>query len=112
MHICVLTGTVTLVTAFMFVVPDPVDGQITRRLRQAATNAAEKEAAAQVERLVRNAIRCAVDDTSAWRKSTNCSTPCSSAIRRSHMCGRRRGSTGSLRALPLTSSWRLADIWE
>lgn len=42
--------------------PEPVDGQIMRRLRNAAANAAEREVTRQVQNRVTNAVRCAFDD--------------------------------------------------
>lgn len=56
-----LVGTVALACAAALALPPPADAQFNR-LKDAAKRAAEGEAASQVERLVREAIRCAVDD--------------------------------------------------
>lgn len=44
------------------VLPQPADGQIFRRLRDATTNAAEREVTRQVETRVTNIVQCAFDD--------------------------------------------------
>ena len=51
-----------LVAAGSLTLSAPAEAQILDRLKRAARNAAEQEAAAQVQRLIRNAIRCAIDD--------------------------------------------------
>lgn len=43
--------------------PAHLEGQLLRRLRNAAQTAAEQETAAAVDRLVRDAVRCVVGDT-------------------------------------------------
>lgn len=44
------------------ILPQPADGQILRRIRDAATNAAEREVTRQVETRVTNIVQCAFDD--------------------------------------------------
>jgi outer membrane protein OmpA-like peptidoglycan-associated protein len=58
-----------IVTASSLSVPRPADAQILDRLKKAAQNAVEDEAQAQVERLIRNAIRCAVDDPICYEEA-------------------------------------------
>jgi OmpA-OmpF porin, OOP family len=48
-------------------VPQPVDAQIGRRLRNAASRAAEREVTREIEVRVANAVRCAFDDLSCIR---------------------------------------------
>jgi len=48
----------------------PVDAQLLKRLKDAATGAAEGEMAAQVDRLVRDAIRCLIDDPVCYEEAT------------------------------------------
>jgi len=47
----------------------PLDGQLLKRLKDAATGAAEGEMAAQVDRLVRDAIRCVIDDPVCYEEA-------------------------------------------
>jgi outer membrane protein OmpA-like peptidoglycan-associated protein len=56
-----MAGLVLLGAGITRVLPAPADAQLRRR-RDAARRAAEGEAEAITERLIRNAIRCAVDD--------------------------------------------------
>jgi OmpA-OmpF porin, OOP family len=49
--------------------PEPADGQILRRLRDAASNAAEREVTRQVETRVTNMVRCAFDDLSCIQRA-------------------------------------------
>ncbi len=49
--------------------PDPADGQILRRVRKAAANAAEREVTNQVEKRVTNMVRCAFDDLACLRRA-------------------------------------------
>lgn len=61
MRLKTLTGFVALSSVAVLALPTSADAQI-RRLKDAAQRAAESEAEAMVDQLVRNAIRCAVDD--------------------------------------------------
>ena len=56
-----LTWTAAALAVALVAVPRPADAQIGK-LKDAAKRAVENEAANQVERLLREAIRCAVDD--------------------------------------------------
>jgi outer membrane protein OmpA-like peptidoglycan-associated protein len=47
---------------------NPANGQVLNRVRKAAKSAAEKELAAQIDRLVRDAIRCAVNDPTCYEE--------------------------------------------
>jgi outer membrane protein OmpA-like peptidoglycan-associated protein len=47
----------------------PLEGQFPRRLKQAAERAAEREVTNHVERLVRDAIRCQLDDERCYRRA-------------------------------------------
>lgn len=51
-----------LVTAATVAFPDAANAQFLKKLKKAAENAVEDEASSQVERVVRNEIRCLVDD--------------------------------------------------
>jgi OmpA-OmpF porin, OOP family len=51
------------------VLPEPVEGQILRRLRDAAANAAERELTRQVEGRVTNMVRCAFDDLACIQRA-------------------------------------------
>jgi OmpA-OmpF porin, OOP family len=57
------------VMAFGMAVPEPADGQILRRLRNAAANAAEREVTRQVEQRVTNMVRCAFDDLECIKRA-------------------------------------------
>jgi outer membrane protein OmpA-like peptidoglycan-associated protein len=50
-------------------IPVQADAQIVKRLRRAATNAVESEAARRVDRLMRDAVRCVFDDSACIEKS-------------------------------------------
>jgi outer membrane protein OmpA-like peptidoglycan-associated protein len=65
----------TLVLAAVAVPPRPVDAQIFKKLKQAAKQAAGDEAANQVNRMVRNAIRCAVDDPACAQSAEKAGKP-------------------------------------
>jgi OmpA-OmpF porin, OOP family len=52
---------VALILAVLFM-PQPADGQVLRRLRDAAARAAEREVTRQIEVRVTNVVRCAFDD--------------------------------------------------
>jgi len=56
-----LTAPALLIAGIVLTIPAPADAQL-RRLGEAAKRAAESEAEAIVDQLIRNAIRCAVDD--------------------------------------------------
>lgn len=51
-----------IVAAFTLALPTPAGAQILEKVKKTAENAAARETAAQIDRLVRNAIRCLVDD--------------------------------------------------
>jgi len=57
-----LVGVVTILCAALLAVPAAAEGQLLKKLKDAAERAVEDEAASQVDRLVRTAIRCAIDD--------------------------------------------------
>jgi outer membrane protein OmpA-like peptidoglycan-associated protein len=63
-----MAGMVLFMTGITLVLPASADAQL-RRLRDAARRAAERETEAVVERLIRNAIRCAVDDPACVEKA-------------------------------------------
>lgn len=56
-----LAGLTLLMAGVMLAIPAAADAQL-RRLAESARRAAESEAASIVDQLIRNAIRCAVDD--------------------------------------------------
>ncbi len=56
------TAPVLLMLALLVMQPDTAEAQILKRIKQAAKEAVVGEAEGQVDRLIRNAIRCAVDD--------------------------------------------------
>lgn len=56
-----LAGAALLVSTAILALPTPADAQL-RRLRDAAKRAVESEAESIVDRLIREAIRCAIDD--------------------------------------------------
>ncbi len=62
MRIRTFTAPILLVLAALGVTPGTADAQILTRIKKAAKEAVAGEAAGQVDRLIRNAIRCAVDD--------------------------------------------------
>lgn len=62
MRLPFLAIAVTLGTAALLSQPGDADAQILNRLKKAAQGAAEREASSQVDRMVRNTIRCLVDD--------------------------------------------------
>lgn len=49
--------------------PSEVEGQIVKKLKKAAKNAAENETQAQIDRLIRNAIRCLIDDPICYEEA-------------------------------------------
>jgi len=53
---------VLLIAAMLAVIPGRAEAQIFKRIKQAAKEAVAGETGNQVDRLIRNAIRCAVDD--------------------------------------------------
>lgn len=57
-----LAGVIPVLCAALLAVPATAEGQLLKKLKDAAENAVESEAASQVDRLVRSAIRCAIDD--------------------------------------------------
>ena len=57
-----VTGLLTLLPAIALCLPAPANAQLTKRLKRAAESAVAGEAERQVDRLLRNAIRCLVDD--------------------------------------------------
>jgi outer membrane protein OmpA-like peptidoglycan-associated protein len=61
MRLRTLTGALAIVTGFALAVPAPADAQIGK-LKEAAERAVTDEAAQQVERLLREAIRCTLND--------------------------------------------------
>lgn len=52
----------TLLAIGLFVLPSSAEAQFLDRLKRTAENAVESEAANQVDRLIRNAVRCLIDD--------------------------------------------------
>lgn len=62
--VCILAGVLSAALV------EPVDGQLLKRLKDAASGAAEGEMAAQVDRLVRTAIRCVIDDPVCYEEAT------------------------------------------
>jgi outer membrane protein OmpA-like peptidoglycan-associated protein len=59
-----------LVGASMLPLPSSADAQVIKRIKAAAERAVGSEAEAQVERLLRNAIRCVVDDPVCVEKAS------------------------------------------
>jgi len=57
-----LLSVLCLAAFSLFALPSQANAQLVKKLKNAAQNAAEDEAANQVDRLLREAIRCAVDD--------------------------------------------------
>jgi outer membrane protein OmpA-like peptidoglycan-associated protein len=57
-----LAAVIAAAVAAVLSLPGSADAQLVKKLKDAAKGAAQNEAAAQVDRLVRDAIRCAVDD--------------------------------------------------
>lgn len=57
-----LASALMLIGAAAFAFPGPVQAQLLDKIKKTAENAVERETANQVDRLVTNAIRCAVDD--------------------------------------------------
>lgn len=57
-----LATALMLIGAAAFAFPGSAEAQFLKKIKNAAENAAERETANQVDRLVTNAIRCAVDD--------------------------------------------------
>jgi OmpA-OmpF porin, OOP family len=62
-HAALLTGLVAVAA------PVPVEAQVLNRLKRAARDAVEGEASAQIDRMIRNAIRCAVDDPICYEQA-------------------------------------------
>jgi len=60
---------VTLVLAPTVALPAPAHAQIFKRLKRAAKNAVENEAANQVDRLISNAMKCVFDDPLCAQKA-------------------------------------------
>ncbi len=63
---------VTVLLPFLatsIVPPQPADGQILRRLRRTAATAAESELSRAIDRLVREAVRCALGDTACEQQA-------------------------------------------
>ncbi|MDX1394388.1 MAG: OmpA family protein [Gemmatimonadota bacterium] len=61
MRLKTLAGLTLFVAGVMLAIPAPADAQL-RRLAETARRAAESEAESVVDQLIRNAIRCAIDD--------------------------------------------------
>lgn len=57
-----LAGALMFIGAAAFAFPGPAQAQLLDKIKKTAENAVERETANQVDRLVTNAIRCAVDD--------------------------------------------------
>jgi len=53
----------------LLLLPEPADAQVLRRLRDAASDAAERELTRQVEDRVVDAVRCAFDDLQCIRRA-------------------------------------------
>jgi OmpA-OmpF porin, OOP family len=64
----VLTAGLILTLATLLV-PEPVDAQLGRRLRQAAQNAAERQVTREIEERIANMVICVFDDLSCIRKA-------------------------------------------
>jgi OmpA-OmpF porin, OOP family len=63
---------VSLLTAAVFLgLPEAADAQILKRLKEAATRAAEEEATSQVERMVRSGVACVFDDLDCIRRASD-----------------------------------------
>lgn len=60
---------IALIAVSSLSLPSSADAQLLKKLKKAATDAIEGEAEAQVDRLVRNAIRCAVDDPVCYEEA-------------------------------------------
>jgi OmpA-OmpF porin, OOP family len=58
-----------LIGTAVSVVPAPLEAQVFDRIRRAAERVVENEAEAQVDRLLRNAIRCLLDDPECVEKA-------------------------------------------
>lgn len=63
--LCTLTLFVGLGTGL----PEPADAQVLKRLRRAATNAAQQEVENKIARLVGSAVRCLLDDLLCYEKA-------------------------------------------
>ena len=57
-----LASAIALAAGFALTLPAPAHSQVLRKLKDAAQNAAESEAEAQIDRLIREAIRCYIGD--------------------------------------------------
>jgi outer membrane protein OmpA-like peptidoglycan-associated protein len=61
-----LIGALAVIAAPLVLSPVDAEAQIPRKLKDAAKNALESEAQMQVDRLVREAIRCAINDPACY----------------------------------------------
>ena len=61
-----LIGTLAVIAASLLLTPVDAEAQIPRRLKEAATSALESEVEMQIDRLVREAIRCAIKDPACY----------------------------------------------
>ena len=68
------TRSLLLAVALLVAVPAAADAQINR-LKKAATDAAEREAANQVDRMVAEAVRCAFDDPACIEEAEKSGEP-------------------------------------
>lgn len=57
-----LAGAIALAAGLALTLPAPAHAQVLRKLEDAAQNAAESAAEAQIDRLIREAIRCYIGD--------------------------------------------------
>ena len=62
-------GAMALTAVLALALAAPVQGQIPRQLKDAVQDAAEKEAARQLDRLIRDAIRCALNDPGCYEEA-------------------------------------------
>ena len=60
---------IALIAVSSLSLPGSAEAQLLKKLKKAASDAIEGEAEAQVDRLVRNAIRCAVDDPVCYEEA-------------------------------------------
>jgi outer membrane protein OmpA-like peptidoglycan-associated protein len=64
-----LIGALAVITAALVLSPVDAEAQIPGRLKDAAKRAVESEAEMQVDRLIREAIRCAINDPTCYREA-------------------------------------------
>ena len=69
MSIRMLIGALAVIAASLVLSPVDAEAQIPGRLKDAAKRAVESEMEMQVDRLVRDAIRCAINDPTCYREA-------------------------------------------